>query len=59
MNVNQTNAESWSFESMVSKGRKSWADVPSAGKWVDELRGEPEQSASPALVAALAADDSR
>ncbi len=58
MSVNSTNAEPWSFESMVSRGRKAWADVPSAGQWVDELRGEPERSAAPELLSALATDES-
>ena len=28
-----------SFEAMVAKGRKAWADVPNASEWVDEQRG--------------------
>jgi hypothetical protein len=27
------------FAIMVAKGRKAWADVPDAGLWVDQLRG--------------------
>ncbi|MCK9194091.1 MAG: hypothetical protein M0P19_09500 [Nevskia sp.] len=28
-----------SFEAMVAKGRKAWADVPDASQWVEEQRG--------------------
>jgi hypothetical protein len=31
------------IEEAIKKGTKAWADVPDATKWVDELRGEPEQ----------------
>jgi hypothetical protein len=27
------------FNAMVEKGTKTWADVPDAAQWVDELRG--------------------
>ena len=27
------------MEQLHAKGRKAWADVPDASKWVDELRG--------------------
>lgn len=28
-----------SFDAMVAKGRKAWADVPNASQWVEEQRG--------------------
>jgi hypothetical protein len=31
------------IEEAIKAGTKAWADVPDATKWVDELRGEPEQ----------------
>jgi AcrR family transcriptional regulator len=31
------------LEEAIKAGTKAWADVPDAAKWVDELRGEPEQ----------------
>ena len=30
---------SWSFEAMIAKGRKAWADVADANQWVEEQRG--------------------
>jgi len=31
--------DSQSFEAMLAKGRKAWADVPDASQWVEEQRG--------------------
>jgi AcrR family transcriptional regulator len=39
-NFSEVNQE---LEEAIKAGTKAWADVPDATKWVDELRGEPEQ----------------
>ena len=33
------NADSPLTQEMIDKGRKAWADVPSASAWVESLRG--------------------
>lgn len=35
----QPNFDPQAFEAMLTKGRKAWADVPSASQWVEEQRG--------------------
>lgn len=32
------------FERMVNAGTKAWADVPNASEWVDELRGNSDDT---------------
>ena len=37
--LSKTNDSTSVLELMVERGAKAWKDVPDAGKWVEELRG--------------------